>query len=368
MAMLSALDDDWGNPSSVHGYGRRARNRVEDARADVAALIGARTDDIVFTSGGTEADNLGIRGLAWAEASARGGKGPFRIVTAAIEHPAVQGACEEMAREGFEVVHVGVSAEGVVDLAALRLVLNPQTVLVSLALANHELGVVQPITALAGVARKIGAKFHTDAVQAVGRMPVSVDELGVDAMALSGHKIYGPKGVGALYVRGGALPRSLIAGGHQERERRAGTENVPGIVGFGVAARLAAVDLSTGTQSRRIADMRDRLETALLLIPGARVHGRRDGRVPGTTNLGFDGVDGQLLAVGLDLAGVCVSTGAACTSGSIEPSAVLLGLGLSPVQARQAVRFSVGAGNTQAQIDQVVALTGVVVARIRAAR
>jgi cysteine desulfurase len=349
-AMLAALD--LANPSSIHGPGRVAREAVERSRREVADLLGALPEEIVFTSGGTEGDHLCIRGLA--RAARRAGR-PARVVSSVVEHPAVHGALDELAADGFAITLLPGAP---VTPVQLRAALDEDVVLVSLAAANHELGTLNPIAQLAAVARERGVLFHTDAVQAAGRIPFDVSA--VDAATVSAHKLGGPKGVGAVYLRRGVAALPLLPGGHQERERRAGTENLAGIVGMGVACRLAA-ELAPGIER-----LRDRLEAQLLAIPGARRHGQGP-RVPGTTNVGFDGAEGHLVLIGLDLEGICVSTGAACTSGSLRPSPVLLGLGLTAEQARQAVRFSLGPENTEEEIDRAALLTAQVVARVRAA-
>jgi cysteine desulfurase len=338
---------------------------VEAARREVAALIGGLPEEIVFTSGGTEGDHLAIRGLARRAAAERARRGFAHVISSPLEHPAVAGALRALAQEGMEVTLLPVGSTGSIEPEDLRRALRDETVLVTLALANHELGNVYPVAALAAEAHARGALFHTDAVQAVGRVPVDVRALGVDALTLSGHKLHGPKGVGALWLRQGLLADPLLGGGHQERERRAGTENVPGIVGLGAAARLAREELPAAAS--RIADLRDRLEARLLEIPGARVHGDRELRVPGTSNVAFAGAPGELLLINLDLEGVCVSTGAACSSGTLEPSPVLLALGLLPAQAREALRLSLGAGNSEEEVDRVAALLPALVARVRAA-
>jgi cysteine desulfurase len=350
----------WGNPSSVHAVGRRARAAVESARKQVAALVGGDSEEIVFTSGGTEADHLAIRGLAGAAAPGR-----TQVISTRLEHPAVLGALEALAAGGAEVTFLPVGPDGQLDPAALAGALRDDTALVTIAAANHELGNLYPVPALAAAARARGALVHSDAVQAAGRVPLDVRALGVDALSLSAHKLGGPKGVGAVWLRRGVVPRPLLPGGHQERERRGGTENVLGIVGFGEACRLARERLPA--QAARAAALRDRLEALLLQIPGARRHGDAGARVPGTANLGFSGAPGELVVIGLDLEGVAVSSGAACTSGTMAPSPVLLALGLPPAQAREAVRFSVGPGNSEADIDRAAALAAAVVARVRAA-
>lgn len=365
-AMVEALDL-WGNPSSIHGPGRRARDAVERARRQVAELVEAAPEEIVFTSGGTEGDNLAIRGLALAAREARrerlGGR-PAHVVSSAIEHPAVHGALDELAREGFAVTRLPVGPGGELAAGALEGALRDETVLVTLATANHELGTFYPVGELAACARARGALFHTDAVQAAGKVPFGVGRGHLDAVTLSAHKLHGPKGAGAIFVRRALDLHPLVAGGHQERERRAGTENVVGIVGFGEACRLARAEREE--TAARVGTLRDRLEARLLQIPGARVHGAGR-RVPGTLNMGFEGAEGGLVLVGLDLEGICVSTGAACTSGSLAPSPVLLALGLAPGRAREAVRFSLGRDTTEAEIDRAAEVTAAVVARVRAA-
>jgi cysteine desulfurase len=366
-AMIAALDL-WGNPSSIHGPGRLARDAIERARRHVADLVEAAPEEIVFTSGGTEGDNLAIRGLALAARESRRaqlGDRPAHVVSSAIEHPAVQGALDELAREGFAVSRLPVDGAGALTAAEVGAALRPETVLVTLAAANHELGTVHPIGDFATVARAGGALFHTDAVQAAGRIPFGVGRGHLDSVTLSAHKLGGPKGTGAVYVRRGLDLHPLIAGGHQERERRAGTENLVGIVGFGEACRLARLEREE--TAARIAALRDRLEARLLVLPGARTHGGGR-RVPGTLNVGFEGAEGGLVLVGLDLEGICVSTGSACTSGSLAPSPVILALGLPPARAREAVRFSLGRDTTEAEIDRTVEVVAQVVARVRAAQ
>jgi tRNA (5-methylaminomethyl-2-thiouridylate)-methyltransferase len=351
-AMAAACRALPGNPSSTHAAGRAARAAVEAARAEVAALLGAAAEEIVFTSGGTEANALALRGLVRAR---RG-----HVVSSPLEHPSVLAA---LAAEGVEVTLVAVGADGTIGQDALRAAMRPDTGLVTLAAANHELGNVYDVAAFARIAHEAGALFHTDAVQAAGKLAIDVAALGVDALTLSAHKLHGPKGIGGVYLRRGVPFTPADGGGHQERERRAGTENVAGIVGFGVAARAARDGLAADAQ--RIAALRGRLESRLLVLPGARRHGDAASRLGGTLNVAFDGVPGQFLAAALDAEGICVSTGAACTSGSLAPSPVLLALGLGRAQAAEAVRFGIGRDNTEAEIDRAADAVAGIVARVR---
>jgi cysteine desulfurase len=360
-AMTSVLAGPFGNPSSLHAEGRAARQLVEAARDAVAALVGAAREEIVFTSGGTEGDNLAVRGLA--EAARAADPRRVEVVTSALEHPAVTAAAAALGERGFVVKHVHVDSAGAIDGDDFQRLVGERTALVTLQLANHELGTVNPIAELGARARACGALVHTDAVQALGKLAIDVRTLGVDAATLSAHKIYGPKGAGALYLAGGRALPALLVGGHQERERRPGTENVAGVVGFAAAARLAAANLAEW--SAHTARLRDRLEAGALAL-GARRNGGGP-RVPNTANLAFAGVDGELVMANLDLAGVAVSTGAACSSGSLEPSPVLLGLGQPPTVAREAVRFSLGWQNMSAEVDRVLELLPEILARIRRA-
>ena len=361
-AMAAALRELPGNPSSPHGPGRAARAAIERARAEVAALVGATAEEIVFTSGGTEGNELAIRGLLRGRRAAKGGTGsaPPHVVSSPIEHPSVLGA---LAAADVELTLLPIAGDGTIDPAAVRGALRPDTALVTLALANHELGNVYDLASLAAVAHEGGALFHADAVQAAGKILVDVNALGVDALTLSAHKLHGPKGVGAIFLRRSVPFDPAGRGGHQERERRAGTENVAGIVGFGVAARLAAAELSS--EGARITSLRERLEAQLLAIPDARRHGDPARALPGTLNVGFAGAPGQLVAAALDLEGVAVSTGAACTSGSLDPSPVLLALGLPRQEAARALRFGLGRWTTLEEIDRAAALVAQIVARVR---
>jgi tRNA-specific 2-thiouridylase len=362
-AMAAALRGPAGNASSVHAAGRAARASVEVARREIAALLTVAAEEIVFTSGGTEGNNLLVRGLARAGAARVAAGTRPHVVSSRLEHPSVLGALDVLASEGFDVSFVEVGPTGAITSEALRAALRAETVLVTLAAANHELGNEIDVAALAAVARAGGALFHTDAVQAAPWRALALAN--VDGATISAHKLGGPQGVGAVFVRRGIDLPPLVVGGHQEHERRAGTENVAGIVGFGMAARLAAAERADA--SARVAALRDRLADRVLAIAGARVHGDVARRLPGTLNVAFEGAPGQLVAAALDLEGVCVSTGAACTSGSLSPSAVLLALGLPPRAAGEALRFSLGRATTEAEIDRAAALLPEVVARVRGA-
>ncbi|HTZ99225.1 MAG TPA: cysteine desulfurase family protein [Candidatus Aquilonibacter sp.] len=363
-AMLPFLGETFGNAGSVHSAGQRARAAVDAARESVAALIGAKPSEIVFTSGGTEADNLAIFGTVAASAKPR-----KHIVTTAIEHHAILHSCEELARQGVDITVVpvrrGPDAQGVVDPEDIRSSIRPETILVTVMHANNELGTIQPIEEIARIAAEAGVRFHCDGVQSAGKVPLDVHRLGVDLLSISAHKFYGPKGVGALYVRTGASIAPRFFGGHAERDRRPGTENVPGIIGIGRAAELARKLLAE--DAARIAPLRDRLESALLeRIPAARVNGDRAHRVPNTTNISFPGAAGEALLIALDLQGVECSTGAACSSGSTEPSHVLTAAGLSRDDARASLRFSLGRPTTAVEIDRAIESIPGVVERIRA--
>jgi len=344
--VVSCLGQVYGNASSIHHYGQSAKQRLEQARRQLASLLHCSPTELVFTGGGTEADNLAILGVARAA-------GQGHIVTTAIEHPAVLMTVKRLEREGFAVTGVRVGSNGIVSPDDVRRALRPDTVLVSVMHANNELGTVQPLAEIARVTREAGVLLHSDGVQALGKIPVDVEALGVDLYSLSAHKLYAPKGVGALYARKGARFSPIVFGGHHERDRRPGTENVPGIAGFGAAADLAAASLAT--DSERLSTLRDRLESAVLdRIPGTGVNGSRWNRVPNTGNLYFDGIDGEALTIALDLRGFAVSTGAACSSGAIAPSHVLTAIGLDADRARASMRFSLGRSNTAEQVDALV--------------
>jgi cysteine desulfurase len=344
-AMVAALGEGFGNPSSLHWYGQRARAAVEEARGQVAALVGAAPAEIVFTGSGTEADNLALRGVAAAAREPR-----RRIVASAVEHHAIVHTLRALAEDGWPVATVRVLETGRVDADDLAAKVDDGVALVSLMLANNETGVIEPVKEAAALAHARGALFHCDAVQAAGKIPVDVQDLGVDLLSLSAHKFYGPKGVGALYVRRGTPMRALLQGGAQERNRRAGTENVAGIVGMGRAA--AVVRKTLEGEAARLASLRDRLEAKLLALPGARRNG--DGaRVPNTTNVSFAGAEAEGLVMALDLLGIAVSTGAACAAGGTEPSHVLGAMGLPRERVQASLRFSLGRATTEGDVERV---------------
>jgi cysteine desulfurase len=352
--MTAYLSQVYGNASSIHHFGQGAKERMEAARRQLAALMGCQAADLVFTGGGTESDNMAVLGVVRARGGAR------HVITSSIEHPAVLGPCQQLEREGAQVTRLRVGPDGAVDPADVRRALRPDTALISIMHANNELGTVQPIAEIAAIARAAGVPLHVDGVQALGKIPVDVTALGVDLYSVTGHKLYGPKGVGALYVRKGTALAPIAYGGHHERDRRPGTENVPGIAGFGAAAELAGRTLAA--ESARLAGLRDKLEAAILRrISGAAVNGSRSNRTPNTSNVCFDAIDGEALVIALDLRGFAVSTGAACSSGALAPSHVLTAIGLSPDRARASMRFSLGRGNTAEQVEGLVeALEGAV--------
>jgi cysteine desulfurase len=359
-AMTPYLTERFGNPGSIHAWGREARRALEDSRATVArALRVTDKDSIVFTSGGTEADNLALLGVA----AAQQGKGRHLIVSA-VEHHAVLHAAAHLARHGFEVTRLRVDGEGFLGPEEVRRALRPDTVLVSLMHGNNETGVLFPIAAIGRICREANVTFHTDAVQSFGRLSLDVDMLSVDLLSLSAHKVHGPKGVGALYIRRGTRMQPLLHGGAQERSRRPGTENVPGAVGFAKAVDLFLQDLE-GT-AKRLADLRDRLEHGLMaVLPDVARNGHPTERLPQTTNLAFAGVEAESLILALDLQGVGVSSGAACTSGSLEASHVLTAMGLPRERVESSIRFSLGAGTTAAEIEHVLEILPPIVQRIR---
>lgn len=359
-AMADALRREFGNASSVHYFGQAAKARLDDARQRVAHLIGADPGEVVFTSGGTESDNFAIRGVAEAMEPL----GRKHLVTSGLEHEAVLTTMRALERRGWRVTRVAPDRHGVVDPDAIAEALTDDTALLTLMLANNEIGTIQPVAACAALARARGILVHTDAVQAAGKVPIGVETLGVDLLSLSAHKFYGPKGVGALWIRRGTRLLSPMTGGKQERNRRAGTENVPGIIGFGLAATLAAERLEADAQTQ--AALRDRLEREILAsVPGTHVNGGGQPRVPNTTNIGFEGIEAESLLIALDLEGFAVSTGSACSSGTLEPSHVLKAMGLPLPDTQNALRLSLGRHTTDDDITRFVATLPPIVARLR---
>lgn len=389
-AMRPYFSDRFGNASSIHSHGQQTRAAVEHARESVAALIGARASEIVFTSGGTEADNLAIFGpLQTNRLDANKSRSQkTHIITSTIEHHAVLNACRHLESTGCELTSVPVDARGLVDPSDVRRALRPNTKLISIMLANNETGVLQPVREIAAIAAEAGVLFHTDAVQAAGKIPLRVADIGCDLLTISSHKLHGPQGVGALFVKKNTPIDAMLHGGRHERSRRAGTENVPGIVGLGRAAELAQASLQRQDADRdiykddddrpaadrpsadrsnadNIQSLRDRLESRLLQLDSATVNGAAAPRVPNTTNICFEGIDGEALVIALDLQGLAVSTGAACSSGAIEPSHVLIAMGLSPDRARSSIRFSLGKLTTAEDIDFALSIVPETVARLR---
>jgi cysteine desulfurase len=360
-AMFTLYRDEFGNPSSVHHYGQRAKAALDTARTSVAAFIGADPSEVVFTAGGTEADNLALRGAVPIQAE----RNRRHVITAGFEHEAVLNTVKALGRAGYTTTVLPLDPSGVVSPAALHNAITAETALVSVMHANNEVGTLQPVAELAAIAHEFGALFHTDAVQSLGKVPVDVRALGVDLASFSAHKLYGPKGTGALWIKRGVRLAPVLTGGRQERNRRPGTENVAGIVGFGVAARVAAERLDEDAE--RLAALRDRLEDGVLArVRGAEVNGARDRRVPNTTNISFAGVEAESLLIALDLDGIAVSTGSACTSGTLEPSHVLKAMGLSSHRGQSSLRFSLGRGNSAEQVDRLLEVLPKAVERLRA--
>jgi cysteine desulfurase len=358
-AILPYLTEEYGNASSIHAYGQNARGAVEQARSSVAALLGARAADIMFTSGGTESNNHAILGaVAAAPGNAK------HVITSAIEHVAVLDACRALAKGGIDLTILPVDREGLVNPEDVRGAIRPETVLITLMLANNEIGTIEPIEEIGKIAAEKGIVFHTDAVQAAGKIPIDVEKLGVDLLSISAHKFCGPKGVGALYIRKGTQLEPLMYGGHSERDRRPGTEDVAAIAGMGKAAELALMGMRT--ESERIRGLRDRLERGLLdRVPHSWVNGARAPRVPNTSNLTFPFIEGESMVIALDLKGIACSTGAACSSGAVEPSHVLMGLGLAPEDARATLRLSLGHQTTEEEIDFALETIPPVIERLR---
>jgi cysteine desulfurase len=360
-AVIRATRELFGNASSVHHFGQQAKAALDESRSAVAALINGDPSEIVFTSGGTEADNFAIRGAAEAIEPT----GRRHLVASAIEHEAVLNTLKALARRGWRTTLVPVDQSGIVSPDRVREAVTDETAVVSVMHANNEIGTIQPIAELAAIAHEHGAVMHTDAVQSVGKIPVDVRALGVDLLALSAHKFNGPKGAGVLWVKRGTRMQPLMTGGKHERNRRAGTENVAAIAGLGVAAQLALSKM--GAEAVRVAGLRDRLEAGILReVPGSVVNGERADRVPNTTNISFDRVEAESLLIALDLEGVAVSTGSACSSGTLEPSHVLRAMGFPAHRTQNSLRFSLGMFSTDAEVDRVVAILPSIVEKLRA--
>jgi cysteine desulfurase len=359
LAMTPYLSEIWGNPSSIHACGLEARSAVEEARGKIAALIGANKNDIYFTSGGTEADNWALMGVAYANQK-RGN----HIITSTIEHHAVLETCKYLGEKGFSVTYLPVDGFGIVDPDSVRKAITPRTILISIMHANNEVGSIEPIAEIGKVAKAAGVYFHTDAVQSTGHVPVSVNNLGVDMVSVSAHKLYGPKGIGVLFIRSGVKIEPLIHGGGQEKQMRAGTENVPGIVGFGKAAELAQTEMAE--EADRLSRLRDSLiKNILEKTESTRLNGHPTKRLPNNVNISFDFVEGEAICLNLDLANICAATGSACSSESMEASHVLLAMGLSPEIARSSLRFSLGKWSTENDINYVMEKLPGVVSRLR---
>jgi cysteine desulfurase len=363
-AIGCATRDVFGNASSVHHFGQQAKALVDEARSAVAALIGGDASEIVFTSGGTEADNFAIRGAAGVYDTAEGPRTKRRLIASSIEHEAVLNTVKALGRRGWQTTLLPVDQTGVLSPDRLREAITDDTALVSVMHANNEIGTIQPIAELAAIAHAHGALMHTDAVQSVGKIPVDVRALEVDLLSLSAHKFNGPKGAGALWIKRGARLQAILTGGKHERNRRAGTENTPAIAGLGAAATLAARKLSS--EAARLAALRDRLQDGILrAVPGTAVNGAREPRVPNTVNISFDRVEAESLLIALDLEGIAVSTGSACSSGTLEPSHVLRAMGLPPHRTQNSLRFSLGLFSTEEEVDRVVDVLPRLVEKLR---
>ncbi len=358
-AMLPYYRDIFGNASSVHAFGREARNAIEGAREKVATFIEASPEEIVFTSGGTESDNFAIRGItsAWEKE----GK---HIIASSIEHHAVLNVCKELAKKAFKVTYLPVDKFGLINPEDVKKAITDETILITVMHANNEIGTIEPISEVGKMAKEKGIPFHTDAVQTIGKIPVSVKELNVDLLSLSGHKIYGPKGIGALYIRKGTKIKPLIVGGHHERNRRAGTENVPCIMGLAKAIELASLEMKEGNQ--KIKALRDNLEKGIKeSLDNVYLNGHPTERLPNTLNLSFEFVEGESIVLNLDLEGIAVSTGSACTSGSLEPSHALKAMGINPAVIQGSLRFSLGRNNSEEDIQYVLEVLPGIISRLR---
>ncbi len=346
--MMPYLTDNYGNASSIYKLGKTSRKAVEEAREKVANILNCKPNEIYFTAGGSESDNTAIKGIARANKS----KGNH-IITSKIEHPAVLDSCYDLEKEGFEVSYISVDENGTIDLEELKKEIKPTTILISVMTANNEIGTIQPIKEIGKIAHEHNIYFHTDAVQAIGNIKIDVNEMNIDSLSLSGHKFYGPKGIGALYVKNGVSFNKYISGGHQERNKRAGTENVAGIVGLASAMERAYKELDE--HNKKISELRDYYESSILeKIPYVKVNGNVKNRLPGNSNISFRYIEGEGLLLNLDLKGICASSGSACTSGFLDPSHVLLAIGLPHEIAHGSLRISIGKYNTKEEIDYLI--------------
>jgi cysteine desulfurase len=359
-AMLPYFHKAFGNPSAIYSYGQEAKNAVEEARAKVANLIGARDDEIVFTGSGTEADNFALKGAAFANKS----KGNH-IITSSIEHHAILESCKFLGKMDFKITYLPVDGYGLVDPDTVKKAITDKTILISIMHANNEVGTIQPISEISQVAKEAGVYFHTDAVQTAGHIQTNVQELGVDLLSISAHKLYGPKGVGLLYIKKGTKILPFLNGGAQERGRRASTENVPGIVGFGKAAELAGQEINS--EAERITRLRDKLITGIQKnIDHVHLNGHPVKRLPNNANISVEFVEGESMCLNMDMAGICISTGSACSSTSLEASHVLLAMGLDPVKAHGSLRFTMGKWTTDEEIDKVLVTLPRIISKLRA--
>ncbi len=357
--MLPYLKDNYGNPSSIYKLGREARKAIEDSREKIAKVLNCKANEIYFTAGGSESDNTAIKGIAKANKK-RGN----HIITSKIEHPAVLETCKQLEKEGFEITYISVDEKGIVDLEELKKSIKPTTILITIMFANNEIGIIQPIEEIGKIAKGNNIYFHTDSVQAVGSIKIDVQKLNIDSLSLSGHKFYGPKGVGALYVKTGVPFEKFISGGHQERNKRAGTENVAGIVGIGKAIELAYENLDE--YNKKIKELRDYyVKQVEEKIPYIKINGDMEKRLPGNSNISFRFIEGEGLLLNLDLKGICASSGSACTSGSLDPSHVLLAIGLPHEIAHGSLRVSIGKYNTKEEIDYLIENLMEIVTRLR---
>ncbi len=360
-AMKPYFTQKYGNPNSIHSFGQEAREAVEEAREKIARLIGANPSEIVFTAGGTEADNYAIKGIAWANQ-----KKGNHIITSQIEHHAVLHSCQFLEKHGFKVTYLKVDKYGLIDPIDVKKAITDQTILVTIMHANNEIGTIEPIKEIGKIVKEAGIYFHTDSVQTTGHIPIEVNDLGVDMLSISGHKLYGPKGVGALYLRKGTKIVNLIDGGAQEKNRRAGTENVAGMVGLGKAVELAEKRLAGGEEDK-VVKLRDKLITGIMnQIGNVRLNGHPTKRLPGNVNICFEFIEGESMLLNLDMKGVAASSGSACTSGSLEPSHVLLAIGLPPEIAHGSLRLTLGKDNTEEDIDYVIDILPKIIEKLRA--